>query len=120
MPGSKCSGVVGLDGTLNAISVVPEHTPLIEIESPDCTSEKCIFPPLLTLCMLIKVPNLNKDAVICPKPNLKTMPISTAVELAETAATNNDFDKALGFLLEVLEEIHLVCLDFVFAKYLSF
>jgi len=113
MPASKCSGVAGFDCTLKVMSAVPEHTPLIEIESAGCTLEKWIFPLLLMLSVFIKVPNRNKDAVIWPIPDLNIILTSAVVAAGEAIATNDDFVKLFGFLLVEFEEFGLA-LEFVF------
>ncbi len=60
-PDVKVSGVLGLVEVLMITTfAVPVQTPLTEITSPLCTSEKLIFPLLLMLCIIAGTPLRNR------------------------------------------------------------
>jgi hypothetical protein len=78
-PAPKFSGVAGLVGTLTTTEALPVHTPLMEMLSPLCTSERKMVALLLTLCKLISTPLRNREAVACPMPEVKVISMLAAL-----------------------------------------
>ena len=87
-PAVKLFGVEGVVGTLTVIVAAPAQTPLTDMPSLDCTSEKKIVLVELTLCMLIIAPLRNKVQVTCPTPEVNTILMLAGVNAAPTGATS--------------------------------
>ena len=88
-PASKFCGDAGVVGTLIFTSALPVHTPVVEIMSPLCTSDRKILLLLLTLCKLINTPLRNSETVSCPIPDINVTSISAAAEVEVTVATSD-------------------------------
>jgi hypothetical protein len=90
-------GVSGCVGKLMAIFACAVHTPFTDIVSPPCTSESCITPSVLILCILMSTPFLNSAIVIWPIPLKNFTSIAAACEVLVTSATNTERVSFLDF-----------------------